>query len=287
MTPSTEIERGSSGASFVGSLFRDSFVVAQQQQAHGGHAAAPDSDAPNSVFFQFPLCSGSAPAARWAHSAVLVGSLMYVYGGVGSSVLDDLWVLDIETMVWRAASTSVARPKDRPEKMLAHACAVAGRTVWFFGGQQGRKFLRELYSLDTEAMAWRVHATDAAPAARAGHSMTTVAPGEILLLGGQGKKLYSELWLLDAGAPAWRELKPTGAPPAARRGHSAVWDGEDRLIVYGGTLASGGDARVYIYARSSSSWVTVTPSGEQPPTRTNHSAALLSGTSMVVFGGCR
>jgi N-acetylneuraminic acid mutarotase len=267
----------------VGSLFRDSFVVAQQQQSN---AAAPDSEAPNSVFFQFPLCSGVVPSARWAHSACLVGSLMFVYGGVGSSVMDDLWMLDIETMVWRVGSTTVSRPKDRPEKMLAHACAASGKTIWFFGGQQGRKFLREVYSLNTETMAWKLHSTDA-PAARAGHSMTTVGPMEILTLGGQGKKLYNDLWLFNAGTVGWTELKPSGTPPSARRGQSAVWDGEDRLIVYGGTLASGGDSKVYIYSRSSNSWVTVTPSGEAPPTRTNHSAALLPGSGMVVFGGCR
>ncbi len=68
---------------------------------HDSHVAGPMSnptstvsavsqreDAPSSIFFHYPLCRGNVPPARWAHAAAAVGSVLWVYGGVGNSVLD-------------------------------------------------------------------------------------------------------------------------------------------------------------------------------------------------------
>lgn len=137
--------------------------------------------------------AGQRPAARWAHSATLVGQFMYVFGGVSASVLDELWVLDTGTLAWRAAAANAARPTDRPGKMLGHAAAALGSRVWVFGGQQGRMYSKKLYSLDTATLTWAVHATAHTPHARTGHSMTPIQDRAIIMFGGQGKKLYNDL----------------------------------------------------------------------------------------------
>lgn len=65
--------------------------------------------------------AGNVPPARWAHAAAVVGNIVWVYGGVGNSVLDDICALDADTLSWRIVSSHAARSKDRPEKMLGHA----------------------------------------------------------------------------------------------------------------------------------------------------------------------
>jgi hypothetical protein len=61
---------------------------------------------------------------------------MLVHGGIGSSPLDDIALLDGTTMTWRTPSTTAASSKDRPEKVWGHSAVEAGGNVWFFGGER-------------------------------------------------------------------------------------------------------------------------------------------------------
>lgn len=98
----------------------------------------------------------------------------------------------------------------------AHSLAAAG--------QQGRKLLAKLYSLNTDTWTWRRHALDTLPCPRAGHAMAAVdrGPGTtraLFMFGGQGKKLLNDLFMLtlDAqGGPVVRELQGHGKPPTPR-----------------------------------------------------------------------
>lgn len=240
---------------------------------------------PRSVFFQYPLCGGIAPIPRWAHSAVAIGSKIYIYGGVGTTVLDDLCILDTDTMVWQTLNSS-SRPKERPEKMMSHTAAVVGNTIWLFGGQQGRKFLKGLYCLDTETLSWRLFSHLAGPTPRAGHSLTAVASGELYMFGGQGKRLYCDLHKFDTITLRWTEVKARGAVPAPRKGHSMVYDGGDKLVCFGGTNSTSTDNVLHVFSLSRSEWTQPTCSGPAPPPRTQHAALLVCPHVMMVFGGC-
>jgi hypothetical protein len=217
-----------------------------------------------------------------------VGKLVWVFGGMASSVMEDLWLLDVDTMVWRPLVPTCSRPKDKPEKMHAAAMCSTGSTLWLFGGQQGRKYLRTLYSLDTETLSWRMcNPAGAAPPGRAGHTLTAVADHAVYLFGGQGKKLYNDLYVMHGDGGDWLELKPSGKAPAPRTGHTMVWDGKDRLIVFGGTAGSNTDNGVFVYSLSSNQWSMPTVSGMLPSSRTHHTAVMLPGAAhMLVFGGC-
>jgi N-acetylneuraminic acid mutarotase len=216
-----------------------------------------------------------------------VGSFLYVYGGVGSSVLDDLAVLDGELMIWRSLAPTAARPKDRPDKLHAAAMCALGNSLWLFGGQQGRKHLQSLYSLNTEMLSWRLVTTaGACPAGREGHSFTAVNGQLAYLFGGQGKKLYNDFFVLRQGGSAWVELKACGSAPAPRSGHSMVWDGQDSLVCFGGTTASSTDNSMFVYSLSRNEWSAPECSGTIPSPRTHHSAVLVAPRNMLVFGGC-
>lgn len=150
------------------------------------------------IAYHGPVCSGTIPVARWGHASATVGTSLWIFGGVGQSILEDLHCLDVELMVWRSLTPSAARSKDRPERMHAAAACAVGNTLWLFGGQQGRKHLRTLYSLNTEMLDWKlVTPGGAQPAAREGHSFTAVtSSGVAYLFGGQGKKLYNGMFVL-------------------------------------------------------------------------------------------
>jgi N-acetylneuraminic acid mutarotase len=243
---------------------------------------------PQSLFFQYPVCGGTVPSARWAHASAAVGSLMYFYGGVGNTILDEMVMLDTDVLVWRGLNPSACKPKDRPEKLHAAAMCATGKTLWLFGGQQGRKYLRGLHSLNTETLVWKLHTPSGpTPAGRAGHTLTAVPDSSIYLFGGQGKKLYNDMLLLRASTQEWIELKPRGQLPPARHGHSTCWDGSDRLVLFGGTTAGTTDNCLFLYSISRNEWVKPEPSGTLPTPRTNHSAVMLPGNKfMLLFGGC-
>lgn len=106
------------------------------------------SAAPSIVYHQ-PVCSGTIPVGRWGFASAAVGSRVYVFGGVGPTILDDLAVLDVELMIWRSLTPSAGRTKDRPDKLHAAAMCAVGATLWMFGGQQGRKHKRTAYKCES------------------------------------------------------------------------------------------------------------------------------------------
>ncbi|GFR50878.1 hypothetical protein Agub_g13167, partial [Astrephomene gubernaculifera] len=251
-----------------------------------GNSSGGQDALPASLFFHYPLCRGNVPPARWAHAAAVVDGVLWVYGGVGNSVLDDLCALDADTLSWRVVSTHAARAKDRPEKMLGHAAAAIGSKIWIFGGQQGRKFLRTLYCFDTETCTWTRRDTDSLPPARAGHAMVTVHGSVVYLFGGQGKRLYNDLYKLDPATGTFAEVEASGKPPTPRRGHSMVWDGKDYLVCFGGINASSTDAQLTVFSLSRGAWFTPQAFGPAPSARTQHTAQLLSPGVILIFGGC-
>jgi hypothetical protein len=97
--------------------------------------------------------------------------------------------------------------------------------------------------------------------------------------------------LLLAMDETWLRAFPGGTPPAAREGHTAVYDSTgDRMMVFGGRTDLGvqNDAWVLVDAIGSSQpmWVQLSPTGTPPPARTNASAVYDAASNrMIVFGG--
>ncbi|GBF91354.1 hypothetical protein Rsub_04094 [Raphidocelis subcapitata] len=271
--------------------------------AGGPHLAGQEAGAEETVLFSFPATGGTPPVARWAHAAAAVGSLLFAYGGVGQVVLDDLAVLDVDLMTWRALKPRAATPRDRPGKLHAGAMAAAGRTLWLFGGQQGRKFLRELHALDTDSMTWALAApAGAPPAARAGHSLTAVEGAGVFLFGGQGKKLYDDLHVLLVpgacgfgangsahGGSAHGGSAHGGTYGLPGHGHGHGPDDAQSACSAGsagssgaGSGASGGGGPS---AAPQCEWVELRPRGQGPSARRGHTLTYDGRGSLVLFGG--
>ena len=182
---------------------------------------------------------GHRPTARAGHSAVLhhahgAGQKLVVFGGVGSSgrrfAEPELHELHIGAdWSWRRALTAGKPPFPR----AYHTCtALGGGRLLLFGGNDVEKSFKKLHVLDLATMSWEhpdASGDVAGPAARTGHAAVCLDGVHVLVHGGwdyaadgEGYDFRDDAYVLDTRTWAWTKLKPKGAPPPPRVGHSLV-----------------------------------------------------------------
>ncbi|XP_008399687.1 host cell factor 2 [Poecilia reticulata] len=81
-----------------------------------------------------PDTKGGGPSARESHTCVAYAGLgspkLYVFGGMQGCRLNDLWQLDLSSMVWSTPETSGSTPLPRS----LHSANVVGNRMFVFGG---------------------------------------------------------------------------------------------------------------------------------------------------------
>ncbi|XP_031591548.2 host cell factor 2 isoform X1 [Oreochromis aureus] len=84
--------------------------------------------------WNIPDTKGRGPSARESHTSVAYTGLgspkLYIFGGMQGSRLDDLWQLDLDTMVWSMPETKGSTPLPRS----LHSASVIGNKMYVFGG---------------------------------------------------------------------------------------------------------------------------------------------------------
>ncbi|XP_061523666.1 host cell factor 2 isoform X2 [Phycodurus eques] len=186
--------------------------------------------------WSIPETKGGGPSARESHSAVAYTGLgspkLFIFGGMQGSRLDDLWQLDLSTMVWSTPETRGSVPLPRS----LHSANVIGHKMFVFGGWipvpesekrngAGIKWIctNSLCALDLDTMSWqnlgpeyddvgsRPQSRDdhdaGGPKARAGHCAAAVGSRLYVWSGRDGyhKNLYQvcrkDLWYLETDRP--------------------------------------------------------------------------------------
>ncbi|XP_077523483.1 kelch domain-containing protein 3-like [Amblyomma americanum] len=189
-----------------------------------------------------PNTTGQTPRARKGHSACVVGSDMYVFGGFEDRLFRDVHVLGLDTMHWRPLVTTGASPEWRG----FHSAVVIGSRIYVWGGRcaldSGTALLatedysNRLVYLDTASDVWvRPEAEGTRPLARCGHT-AFVYNGEMYLFGGYNGLLgsfFADMYKYDTEACQWSEVEPIGKGPCPRTGHCCSLVG-DRLFIFGG-----------------------------------------------------
>lgn len=129
------------------------------------------------------------------------------------------------------------------------------------------------------------------PSPRGGHS-ATLTGASLVIFGGhfyEGKQAgftyLNDTHVLDVNSSRWFKPKISGTPPPPRYAHTAVLAGA-RIIVFGG---KGPKSTVYrdLHALDpiTMTWYQGPEGGGAPVARFDHSANLVGGTKMVIFGG--
>lgn len=204
-------------------------------------------DIDENTWFQ-PRCRGTAPEARYGHSAALVGPRIVYFGGKGGKGQNfrDLHALDTSTLTWYQGPSSGGAPSARH----GHTATLQGTRLFVFGGACGVRFFGDLHCLDLSSMAWSSPQTQGPkPSARYSHAALLI--GESLIIHGgfcmetadiaaadnSGQLLKmcyrDDIRVLDLGRMLWSRLRTHGQPPVGRYGHTLVLS-EDDAVLFGG-----------------------------------------------------
>lgn len=258
-------------------------------------------DVDNNIWFQ-PDCSGSGsdgeagPCPRAFHVAVAIDCHMFIFGGrSGGKRLGDFWVLDTDIWQWSELTSFGDLPSPRD---FAAASAIGIRKIVMYGGWDGKKWLSDVYLLDTISLEWtELSVTGSLPPPRCGHTATMLEK-RLLVYGGRGGggPIMGDLWALkglieeENETPGWTQLKLPGQPPSPRCGHT-VTSGGHHLLLFGGHGTGGWLSRYDVYHndcvvldRVSVQWRRLPTTNEPPATRAYHSMTCI-GSRFLLFGG--
>ncbi|KAI7741666.1 hypothetical protein M8C21_005364 [Ambrosia artemisiifolia] len=190
-----------------------------------------------------PPVSGPRPKPRYevsrgGQSVTLVGNTLVIFGGQDGNrtLLNDLHILDLETMTWDEIDTIGVSPSPRSD----HAAAVhAERYLLIFGGGTHSTCFNDLHVLDLKTMEWSKPSQQGEiPSPRAGHAGVTVGESWFIVGGGDNKSGASETVVLNMSTLSWSVVTTVqGRVPLASEGLSLVLsscNGEDILVSFGG-----------------------------------------------------
>ncbi|KAK7397194.1 hypothetical protein VNO78_18361 [Psophocarpus tetragonolobus] len=181
---------------------------------------------------------GKAPVSRGGQSVNLVGKSLVIFGGQDAkrTLLNDLNILDLETMTWDEIDAVGMPPSPRSD----HTAAVhVERYLLIFGGGSHATCYNDLHVLDLQTMEWsRPTQLGEIPTPRAGHAGVTVGENWFIVGGGDNRSGVSETVVLNMSTLAWSVVTSVQERvPVASEGLSLVvssYDGEDVLISFGG-----------------------------------------------------
>ncbi|WOL12187.1 acyl-CoA-binding domain-containing protein 4-like [Canna indica] len=181
---------------------------------------------------------GQPPISRGGHSVTLVGNVLIIFGGEDGkrSLLNDLHMLDLESMTWDDVEPIGTPPSPRSD----HAAAChADRYLLIFGGGSHATCFNDLHVLDLETMEWsKPKQQGVIPGPRAGHAGITVGENWFIAGGGNNKTGVSETLVLNMATLVWTVVTTVqGRLPLASEGLSLVtstYKGEDFLVSFGG-----------------------------------------------------
>ncbi|KAI6684909.1 hypothetical protein NL676_030822 [Syzygium grande] len=181
---------------------------------------------------------GKPPVSRGGQSVTLVGTSLVIFGGQDAkrSLLNDLHILDLETMTWDEFDAAGVPPSPRSD----HTAAVhAERYLLIFGGGSHAACFNDLHVLDVQNMEWsRPTQQGDIPTPRAGHAGVTIGENWFIVGGGDNKSGVSETVVLNMSTLVWSVVTTVkGCIPVASEGLSLVvssYNGEDVIVSFGG-----------------------------------------------------
>ncbi|KAJ7956489.1 BTB-kelch protein [Quillaja saponaria] len=169
-----------------------------------------------------PSIRGEGPEAQEGHGAALLGKRLFMFGGTGKPLdtnnernLNDLYILNTETYVWKCATTTGTPPSPRD----SHTCSSwKNKFIVIAGEDKHDYYLTDVHILDTDTLIWReLNTLGQMLTPQAGHS--TVSFGKnIFVFGGftDIQNLYNDLYMLDVDSGLSTKVTTLGEGPSPR-----------------------------------------------------------------------
>ncbi|RUS22386.1 hypothetical protein BC937DRAFT_89461 [Endogone sp. FLAS-F59071] len=238
-----------------------------------------------------PQIDGNLPLGRFGHSAVVVGSRMFIFGGqVDDHYLNDLIVFDVNTrknsylifILYRHLNTVtstapqwdfVVAGNEAPAGRRGHISAYHDGKVYIFGGRDGEAFYNDLWAYDIQYNAWsQIQATNYIPSPRES-AAATIVDDVIYVFGGRGPEdqEYGDLYAFRIRTKRWHTFSNMGPSPTPRYGHT-LSTVKDKIFVLGGETVQqspkGADESVIVYVLDTSK-IKYPPDATGPPSPNN------------------
>jgi len=239
---------------------------------------------------------------------------MMMFGGATgfpAPCVNEYWVLNnantaTVTPSWLQLTPSGTPPLARMRHSIAYDSAT--NTLIVFGGYDCTStYFNDVWVLSNAndasgTPAWtQLSPTGTPPSGREGASTVYDSTSNSLIVFGgdsdftNGSNPLGDVWVLShangtGGTPAWTEITPAGIGPAARSGHTAIYDTtNNRMTVYGGFDGTNVLSDAWILSDADGSgvavWVPLNPSPAGPPRRFHSSVYDPVSNEMLVFGG--
>mmetsp|Transcript_2280 Transcript_2280/g.4001 ORF Transcript_2280/g.4001 Transcript_2280/m.4001 type:complete len:640 (-) Transcript_2280:194-2113(-) len=229
------------------------------------------------------------------HSAVSQESRIIVFGGETKAAADrkenvqvgDIAVYETEFNSWFSATASGTAPCRRSGHS---ACLLESGKMLIFGGSSGRKFLSDVFALDTSSWSWtRVPVqsdSSKCPGPRAYATLTSFGNKVVLFGGNDFDNAFNDVYVFNIQSGTWTKPIVTGTPPQARSGHIAVRSGSKLLIFGGWNFPSFHFHDAFSLDTELWHWESVSRESKLPSARVGSASATNPDSlETVVFGG--
>lgn len=174
------------------------------------------------------------PKARGYHTANMVGSKLIIFGGSdGGECFKDIWIFDVETLIWHP----ITPPSLPPNKSSLVSNASTNTTDTTSSNADSTTTPGEGTSPPPNRASNTSTTSQPTPKplnpARLSHTATLVGSYLFIIGGHDGTSYSSDVLLLNLVTMTWDKRKIYGAPPPPRGYHGAVLY-DSRLFVVGG-----------------------------------------------------
>ncbi|KAK9814161.1 hypothetical protein WJX72_001384 [[Myrmecia] bisecta] len=277
--------------------------------ANGGPSAKQQAlqDTPQGETWFTPRVNGSKrPPPRYEHAVAAIGHSMYVVGGnCGGRYLNDVWILNLDSLTWTAVGPSSksgtpppssdphSTPPPPPPPLppcAGHVLIPWGSNLLCIGGHtKAKDALSEMAVrvLDTHAMVWSVLTPrGTAPPSRGGHTGTLIG-NKVYILGGEdiARRPQGNLFILDLAEMAWMTAETRGVAPSPRSAHVAAALANRYLLVFGGGSVAHCYNDLHCLDTETMEWSQPPVEGPLPPARAGHAGDVLKGRWYITGGG--
>ncbi|XP_073443489.1 uncharacterized protein [Dendrobates tinctorius] len=237
------------------------------------------------------------PSGRWGHSVCLCDpETAVLIGGEGAnekSSPDSLWKLELDNDFWFQMDGLCSAP----QCSRGHTATFdsESKKVYVYGGMWEKRWLRNVYVLDTQDWKWTLLAA-VGKVPTLCHHTAAMYQRELYVFGGLCPQVGADsgvctsvLYIFNPEYKIWYQPIVEGERPLPRYGHSATLLG-NRLVLFGGRRAPTpvylNDVHILDLGYMEYTAVAYPSLSERPSPRCFHAAMQASEHKVLVHGGC-
>jgi uncharacterized protein (TIGR03437 family) len=240
--------------------------------------------------YQPILFEPPAPTPRIDSPIVYVpaSQTLYIFGGRGPGLRNDLWAYSFTQAAWTELSPAGQPPPPR----LGHTMVLdtARQRLIVFGGQ-ATGFFSDTWAYDIAANTWQQLAPDnAGPNRRYGHSAIYDETRDAMVIshGFTDDGRFDDTWAFDLATNTWTDISPP-TRPLPRCLHHAVYDPQrDQMLLFGGCASGFGPCPLndlWSFDLAERQWRRL-DGGPAPPARQWYGTAFDTDRgAMIIFAG--